>query len=200
MPQIDPNTETSVANEALSELLVPGIVNLDTETSQKATVVRRHFAPVRDYLQSKYPWNFCERYMLLQALPDVTPAFRYEFAYAFPTNPYCLTARNYWDDCTCRWTNKSWKVQGRQILAHTGPTLKLCFTARVCEVPLWNRAFKNAFKLGLAAACVELCKDESIAESIAQKAQAALDDAYPVDAGEGTEDDPPEPNIIMARF
>lgn len=195
MAQIHPMTETAVANEALSFLLLPGITDLDSETSQKGTVLRRHFASVRDTMQAGYPWNFCERYRILNALPSVTPAFRFQYAYALPNVPWCLTARDI--DCA---HGHMWKVQGRRLVTNLGPTIKLIFTARVTEVPEWSPLFRTAFALGLAAACGELCKDQDIVARVSARADAALQSAYPTDAGEGAADQEPEREIILARY
>ena len=67
MAQVHQNTETAVANEALSHIREPGVVSIDSDAGRKADVVRLHFASVRDALQRRYPWNFNKTRVTLTA-------------------------------------------------------------------------------------------------------------------------------------
>lgn len=192
MAQLDPQTETAVASQALSELLIPAITDLDSETNASAKVVRTHFAATRDAMQRQFPWNFCEREKTLDPDPDATASFRFTYSYVLP--PDCLAARSL--HCVNR---RDWKVVGRRILTCAGPQIKLVYTARVVEVPQWDALFRIAFVLALALACKQLCKDQKRIAQITDAADKALRAAWPVDAAEGTPDELPMADVIAAR-
>lgn len=186
-------TETAVANEALSLLRQPAITDL-LGPDHSAKVMRKHFAAVRDGLLRRYPWNFAEKYATLQAQPDKAPAFRYKYAYALPTD--CLAARDLY-----RVQRQHWKVQGRSILSNTGPSINLIYTRNDTDVAEWDALFRMAFSTALAARCApEIAKDLELESKKEQQAEAALQAAFPVDAGEGTPDEMPECDVILARY
>lgn len=196
MAQIHAQTETAVANEALSHLLLPGIADLVSDTTIKGITLRLHFAATRDAMLRSYPWNFAERFARLNALPDVKPAFRFRHAYALPNAPaWCLQARELEDV-----HRKQWKVQGRQLLCNHGPCVNLVFTALISDVAQWDALFRTAFGLALAVNCGVLCKDRAILQDVAQKAADALPNAEDADAQEGTQDELPMQDVIGARF
>lgn len=194
MAQVHAQTETAVACEALSHLLLPAITDLDADTSQSGKVLRKHFAAVRDAMMRQYPWNFAEREKTLTVDPDAPASVRYTYAYALPNDPYCLAARSLY----CVHID-SWKLNGRRILTNVGPTVTLIYTARILEVPQWDAMFRTAFALALAVACKELCKDEETVGTVQRAAADALANAWPVDAAEGVPDEMPELEITAVR-
>lgn len=194
MAQLHAQTETAVANEALSHLLLPAIVDLDADTSQSGRVLRKHFAAVRDAMMRQYPWNCCEREKTLTVDPDAEVSVQFAYSYVLPNTPYCLAARRLWQI-----DRRMWKLRGRNIVTNCGPTVTLIYTALIADVSQWDALFRNAFALALAVACKELCKDEEVVETVQKAAGDALAAAWPVDAAEGTPDEMPVLDVIAIR-
>lgn len=197
MPQIHPQTETAVANEALSLIRQPPIGDLASDTTKPARVLRTHFAAVRDALLRKYPWNFAESYQQLNALPT-KPPFRFNYAYALPQD--CLKAIEI-EGCRGLDRQRTWKVQGRQIVTNVGPVINLIYTRNETSVAVWDALFREAFAIALASrAAPEIAKDEQVSEAVMQQSAQALEEAFPVDAGEGAPEEMPDGDILDARF
>lgn len=197
MAQFDPQTETSVAIQALSELLLPAITDLVSDTSQAARVLRKFFAVTRDSLQRQYPWNYCEAEATLNVDPDAPASARFRYSYLLPgtADQYCLRALDLHGV-----HRREWKVVGRRLLTNVGPQVILIFTRRVTEVPLWDALFRSAFVLALAYACKELCKDQERLAEIKADAKDALTTAWPADASEGVPHELPMPDVLASRF
>jgi hypothetical protein len=194
MALIHAMTETAVANEALSLLRQSAITNVESDTDHVAKVLRKHFAGVRDALLRRYPWNFAEREAVLTALPDV-PTGVWQYAYALPNKPYCLTARK-----LHREHHRHWKVRGRTLVSNIGPSVTLIYTALVDDVSQWDALFRMAFSTALAARCApEIAKDLELEQLKSAQAQDALAAAFPTDSAEGTADEVEECEIITAR-
>lgn len=193
MPQIDPNTETDVANAALSAIKVGKILSIDADDTERAKTVRRHFAKVRDALQRRYKWNFNEGRLKLPA-GGSTPEF--DFCNRFPFTADMLGVR---EVRGCR--RSDWKVSGRSVIANAAAPLKVVASMREPSVAVWDALFKVTFIAALAYALApELAKDDDTISRADTAAKAALAAATPVDAGEGTPDQPEDQDVILARF
>lgn len=196
MALLHPNNETAVANEALDHLGKEPIDDIETSQSDAAKTMRRHFASVRDALQRRYPWNYCTGPALLQKSPTA-PVAGFKSAYVFSNEPYCLAVRELFD---CR--RERWKVSGRRVLCDlTSGTARARITWRETTVALWDVQFRNGFALALAAAgCIKLTEDNTLKGSLSEEAERGFEEAFGVDASEGTSDAPETPDVILARF
>lgn len=193
MPQIAANTETELANAALSAIKVGKILSIDADDTEKAKAVRKHFALVRDALQRRYKWNFNEDRLKLAA-GGSEPEF--DFCNRFPFTPDMLGVR---DVRGCR--RRDWKVSGRSVIANAAAPLKVVASMRVVNPGVWDALFKVCFIAALAYALApELAKDDDTIEKAKVAAKDALAAATPVDAGEGTPDEPEDQDVILARF
>ena len=112
-----------------------------------------------------------------------------------PNNPKCLRVRRL-DGCTKR----EWSIEGNQLLTNRGPRINIIYSRLEPRVALWDVQFRNAFAWSLAASLGEIVKDEQVIATAAGKARDALAEAFPVDAEESGEDEPPMFDIIAARF
>lgn len=195
MPQIDPNTETAVANEALSSIKAGFILSIDADVTDKSKVVRKFFASTRDALQRIYPWNFNEQYLSLPA-SAVSPLFRFQRRFPFLNDPYILRIRE-----VPHTHRRHWKVQGRSVLANCGAPLKVIASVRITDVSVWDSLFRTAFVAALAYAMApELSKDDDTIDRAKVAANDALARAFPVDASEGTAEQFEEQDIILSRY
>lgn len=193
MAQQADSSETGVAIRALSHIRKPAITSIDDDTSDTTLVVKKHFATVRDALLRQYPWNFAEDFATLPAMAE-TPLFDFNYFYLMPQD--------------CLWVRKvkgcgsgKWKVmKGRRIACNLRAPLKIAYTRRVVEVPLWDALFSTAFAMHLAVACApELAADENIAASVANTAAEMLAQAYPPDAAEQGDVDLPDTDWVTCR-
>jgi hypothetical protein len=193
MAQLAENSETEVANLALSHIKKPRITSIDDDRSNTANVLRLHFASVRDALQRQYPWNFCEDFASLNAVADSAPLFG--FARYFELPPDCLWVREV-KGCG----SNEWRVMGRRIATNADAPLKIRFTKRTPQVPIWDALFKVVFPMHLAVAiAAELSTDEKIASVVAEKAGEMLEQAYPSDAAESGDVALPQTDWVSCR-
>jgi len=189
------HTETDVANEALSACKAAPLLSLDAADTEKARLLRQHFAPVRDTLQRLYVWNFNEAFLSLPegggAIPD---GFGYSHRFPFTTD--MLGVR---DVVGCG--RRDWKVQGRSIVAAVSGPLKVVASVRVPAVEVWDPLFRTTFVASLAYAIApRLSTDDELIERLRRAAQDALAQATPIDAGEGDPEQPEEQDVILSRF
>jgi len=192
VPQLDPNTETDIANAALSSIKAGKILSIDADNTDKAIVVRKHFAKTRDALQRLYKWNFNEAYLKLPA-GGAAPAFG--FKKRFPWTADILRIREV--PCVSR---RHWRVQGRSVIANAGAPLNVVASVRVTDVGQWDALFKMVMIAALAEAIApEAAKDDDTIDRASKAAAAALAKATPVDANEGTPDEPEEQDVILSR-
>lgn len=195
MPQVALKTETAIANEALSACKAGKILSLDADDTDKAKILRKHYATTRDALQRLYRWNFNEDYVSLPEGGGAIPA-GFPFQHRFPFTANMLGVR---DVIGC--SKRDWKVQKRSVLANAAGPLKV--VASMCEpdVALWDSLFRTVMIAALAfAISPEVATDEETTERVRRNAEAALARATPVDAGEGVPDQPENFDVISERF
>lgn len=78
--------KTDIANLALGKLGVSlSIVDLETENTQQAKVVRRHFRMALDAILELHNWSFATQYQAL-ALHSEDPGDGYGYAYVMPSD------------------------------------------------------------------------------------------------------------------
>lgn len=193
MPQLSANTETEIANAALSSIKAGKILSIDGDDTDKAKVVRKWFAIVRDGLQRRYKWNCTESRLTLPSGGTPPP---FGFCLRFPWTADMLGVR---DVHGCH--RRSWKVEGRSIIANAAAPLKVVASVRVTDVASWDVLLKATMIAMLAYAIApEAGKDDDTTDRAKEAAQAALAAATPVDAGEGSPDTPEEQDVILARY
>lgn len=195
MPQVAVNTETAIANEALSACKAGKLLSLDADDTDKAKVVRKHFAPVRDALQRLYLWNFNEAYL---SLPEGGTAIPAGFAYTTrcPLTAPVLRVR---EVIGC--SKRDWKVQGRSIVANAAAPLQVVASIRQPSVAVWDPLFRMVMVAALANAIApEVATDDDTIRRVKDAAAAALAQATPVDAGEAAEAEQDDYTVISDRF
>jgi hypothetical protein len=195
MPLIAENTEVAVANEALSACKAGRLLSIDADDTEKAKIVRKHFAPTRDALQRSYQWNFNEDFKVLPA-SAAPPPEGFGFSKRFPWTPDMLGVRTV-KGCGRR----DWKVQGRSVLANVPGPLKVVASIRQPSVAVWDALFREVMVAALAYAIApEVATDDETIERARKAAESALQRATPVDAGEGEADQPDDFDVIAGRW
>lgn len=190
-------TETAVANEALGHLGASPIVSIDSGSDFKSKTCRSLFPTARDTLLRRYPWNFAEARAQIAAA-STPPLFGFSYSYPLPNTPYCLAVRELPDADKC----DKWRVVGRSVYCDLLSPISLIFTYRCVDVALWDPQFRTAFSFALASLLARpIAKDADLKKEMEQQAQDACNDAFPVDASEGNDDnEAPEQDIIRERF
>jgi len=146
--------KTDIANLALGFLgSTQSVIDLDTETTAQAKVIRRHYKIALQEFLEKHPWNFATGYGKL-LLIESSPSSGYAYAYGTPSDalvvrqiaPKDSYRRMYiYEDNTIDF--KEYLISG-QIQIHTDLRDAYCqFTKDISE----NDAVPNYFGKGLAA-------------------------------------------------
>lgn len=93
-------TKTDVANLALGKLGSSSIIiNVDTESSQIAKIVRRHFSMSLTAILEKHPWTVLTKSAAL-ALVEENPSPKWQYSYSMPEDGQVirrLAMDNYFD-------------------------------------------------------------------------------------------------------
>lgn len=188
MAQLPDVSETAVANMALSLLQAQPLINLAADTHKEARAMQKWFAPVRDALLRRYPWNFAEERAALPALTAKPPWGDGNY-YLQPAD--CLRVLR-----VDKAGPKDWKVvSGRRILSCKGPPLNIVYTKRITDTQAWDSLFVQAMALALAErAGGEIARDRRIPADKAAEVREALAEAFPADAQEGSADSDAEPD------
>jgi hypothetical protein len=92
------------------------------------------------------------------------PAFGYAYAYALPTDPWCLRA---WGLSKAHHGSASWEVEGRDILTDEGTALYLHFIADVPDVATWPPALADLFAEALGESIAYRITGDRNAEALA---------------------------------
>ena len=82
-------SEVDICNQALYNLGVDTPIVALTDDSSNARACNRIYARLRDTLLQQHPWNFAINRATLAALA-AKPGYEYTYAYALPTDPFCL--------------------------------------------------------------------------------------------------------------
>jgi len=84
-------TKSDIAQLALGHLgLSQTVLDLSTENTVQAKVIRRHFRSTLDRMLMKHEWGFATHFGVLN-LREETPVLSYQFAYNLPND--CLVPR-----------------------------------------------------------------------------------------------------------
>jgi hypothetical protein len=172
--------KNDIANLALGRLGVSlSIVDLATENSQQAKIVRRHFRMSLDALLEMHEWNFATKFLpLILQEEDPTPMFK--FSYVVPSDALIVreiaregffSNRRQYEDEKEKW-QQVYSSSGVVIYSNT-PDAHAKYTVRISE----DIAMPNHFGRALAA---QLSMD--IAPSLITNNFAKIRDTLNVDA------------------
>jgi hypothetical protein len=146
--------KTDIANLALGRLGVSlSVVDLETENSQQAKIIRRHFRMSLDSLLEMHDWNFATKYLPL-ILQEEDPTLVFKFAYVVPSDALVIreiaregffSNRNQYQDEKEKW-QQVYSSSGQLIYSNT-PDAHAKYTVRIPD----NIAMPNHFGRALAA-------------------------------------------------
>lgn len=178
------------------------------ENTKAGRLVRLHYPTVRDGLLRSHPWNFAVRRAALAQL-SVTPSFEFDYAYALPTDPYCLKVLRTSFEAT---GFSSAAVYGFPGLFGYGPipvehrietidvsgtpvrallinesSVSIEYVARIEDVSLYDPMFVDCLAAKLAAEiAIGLTDNQSTAKTAMDIYQMKMSEARTMDAQEGS--------------
>ena len=156
-----------------------------SETDNRAPVrwMRRNYAPTRDALIRKHPWNCAKARAILPAMTEA-PAFGWAFFYQIPDD--CLRVLPLADLGKFNGVPVPFEVEARRILTSAKAPLKVIYL-RVIERDDMDALFVQALAATLAAKAAHfITGKQSMTDRAGQIAREAVLEAQMVDGLEGT--------------
>lgn len=190
-------SDVQVCNIALRNLREQPIASM-TENSEPARLCNAFYADALDYYLARHPHNFALRRAIL-AQKSEAPAYQYAYAYALPTDPYCIRAYQVWHNG--RHWKTGWVVEGRELLTDLDADIYLRFIARVTDVRQYAPTFVEAFSSHLASLLAyPLTRDEKVVKKWEDRATDAWKAHRMADGGEGFEEEPEDGVFVAERY
>lgn len=190
---------TRLGHEQISE---------EEETTKAGRLCRLHWPIVRDSVLRSHPWNFAIRRATLARL-SATPNHEFTYAYALPTDPYCLKvirtsfeADGYsstavygypglvgYGALPIEYRIESIDVSGspvRSILCNE-TSMKIEYIARIEDVAQYDDLFVDAVSAKMAAElAIPLTDNQAAAKTMMELYQMKMAEARVNDAQEGS--------------
>ncbi len=185
-------SETDICNQALLLLQAKTIISL-TEDSTAARLCNGKYTKMRDATLRAYPWNCAMEFDSLAQSTD-TPAWKYDYKYALPTDPYCLRVIEMEYEETY-----SWKVMGR-FLVTNNTECNIQYIKRITDPNDMDVLLQDTISTRLAAEICNAIAGPKMFEGIWKLYQAKLREARSVDAQEGSPDDLMGDSFLDARL
>lgn len=183
-------SKTEIANWALLKLGAGRISNIDTESDEKARILKSIYEPVRDSLLQKYPWKFCLKRDALTPDTDA-PAWGYAYQYTVPSD--YLALRSIEDD-------PEYTLEDGKILTDAGTSLYIRYHRRVTTEASFHPLFVEAFVCKLAwEACERITQSSSKKDDMTKQFSFAINEAFTADAIEASMEELPESSWLEAR-
>lgn len=187
------NTKVDMANLALSHLKEPAIQDFDF-SGVASRWFRNNYAAKLDAYLAMHDWDFA---MALDNLAADTrsPAFRWKYQYSLPSQCLRLPVQTETGDRNGR--RVKFEVIGSKLMTDCPPPFRLRFVRRIATEAQFPPLFVHGFSCFLAAGLAHvLTGKNSLAQTMQQEAENALDVASTVDAQQG-EPEPMEPSEII---
>lgn len=185
------NSELDIYNLALTRIGHEPLSS-PTEQGKAGDRCRLHYPVIRDTVLMAHPWNFAVRRQELAQLSE-TPAFEFDYAYALPTDPYCLRVlRTEWEAsgyAPFNWRVESINVDGTPVraLLCNEPSVSIEYIARITDVALFSALFVDTLAARLAAEiAISMTDNQAAAKTMMDFYAAKLAEARTMDAQEGS--------------
>lgn len=204
------STVTSVLdiyNLALTRIGHEPMASVD-ERGKGGDRCRLHYPVMRDAVLAGHPWNFAIRRVALAQL-SFTPAFEFTYAFALPTDPYCLRViRTEWESAgysstavygfpgfhglhpqAIEWRVESVNVSGTPVraLLCNESACKIEYIARIDDVSQFSPLFVDALAARLAAEiAISMTDNQSASQTMMQMYMQKMAEARIMDSFEGT--------------
>lgn len=178
------NTVVSICNLALVRIGATRISAL-TDDSKSAILCNAMWEPSRDEVLSEHFWN-CASARQTLAQDSTAPAFRFDYRYPLPTNPYCLSVRALYEDDDE--SDEAWSVEGRYLLTNLDDEdvdVNIEYTKQVADPTEFSAWLVYPLALRLAShLAYAIAESNSLKNEILQEYEAELLRAREADARE----------------
>lgn len=158
--------------------------NIDTETTIEALMGNQYFEDTLDEILSEHSWNFATfRAELAQSA--TTPEYEYEYYYALPNNPYCITVVEAVNSDA--YEVDDYEVENGRYIATDSATLKIKYIGRSSNYTQLPPKFKAALIYLLASKfATAFTNNVSMSERMYGAYELQLRKAKTHDAKQGT--------------
>lgn len=200
-------SELDIYNLALTRIGHEPVSSL-TEASKGADRCRLHYPAMRDAVLRAHPWNFAIRRAALAQL-SFTPAFEFTYAFALPTDPYCLKvlrtsyeAEGYsstsvygypglvgYGAMPIEYRIETVSIDGTDVraLLCNESSMSIEYIARITDTSQYDALFVDALAARLAAEiAIAMTDNHAASRTMMEFYQMKLSEARVVDAQEGT--------------
>lgn len=180
----------------------------ETENTKAGRLVRLHYPTIRDAILRAHTWNFAIRRASLSAL-STTPVFEYLYAFALPTDPYCLKVIRTSYEADGFSSSAIYGYPGMvsygtipieyriETINHSGTpvrvllsnesTMSIEYIARIEDVSLFDPLFVDCLAARLAAELsIPLTDNQAATKTLLEIYQMKLSEARVMDAQEGS--------------
>lgn len=174
------SSAVSICSNALLQLGDQPIASL-TEDTDRALLCSNLWPQVRDYILRKHPWA-CTRATVTLAYEATAYSFDWDHSYLLPGD--CMRVLQ----VGVRGERPQFEIQGRRVLINKA-TLPLVYQKRQEDPSQWDAAMADAACAEMVARLAyPITKSASLAELMAGKARAVMQQAQAVNG----QDNPPE--------
>jgi hypothetical protein len=176
-------SEVGIVSEALMQLGLPPVLNLDDDNDAPTKVARRAINQRRQAFLSNNNWNFATIQGVATLIADRAPTVDFSAYYAVPVDCLRVVRVGSSDDPIGQY---DWAYQGGEIL-YTGdaPSIPIEYVKDVIDYSLWSPLVVSAFILDLAAwLCMPLTRDLKMKAAVQQDALNAYREAAAIDLQE----------------
>lgn len=183
-------SKTDDVNWALDKLGETGINDVDTDSVEKARVMKRLYDPVKASLLQRYPWSFAIKRTSLS--PDVTaPDWGYTYQYTLPTDYLAMYELK--DDT-------GYNIESGKILTDEGPVLRIRYIRRATTETFSQPLFSEALATRLAwEACEKITQSTTKKDNLNADFLRIIHEAKSANAIEQPEKYLPESSWLESR-
>lgn len=176
-------SEVGIVSEALMQLGLPPVLNLDDDSDAPTRVARRIINQRRQAFLANNQWNFATIQGVATLVADRAPTIDYDAYYSVPADCLRVVRVGSSDDPIGQ---NDWAYQGGEIL-YTGDaaTIPIEYVKDVTDYSLWSPLVVDAFILELAVKlCMPLTRDLKMKDFLMKEAVNAYREAAAVDLQE----------------
>lgn len=166
-------TKTLIAKLAIGHLGDRDIGDIDDQFDQDAVTLKTRYDHARDLVYLGHDWKWARRSAELQLLP-ITPAVRFDFAYALPPNFARLSNVARFEDMTGVLNDADWTISEGQL--HTNEeAVFMDYVAKDWSEAQWPSYFAEAVALNLAEiSCLKITHDRGLKGQLAKQFQQTV--------------------------
>lgn len=184
-------SDVDICNMALTAIGHKTITSL-LEASEAARKCNVYLQKVIDAVLRAYPWNCAMARATLVQIAE-TPVFGFSYKYALPTNPYCLRVLQLSDK------SMKFKIEGGVLLCDEA-TAKILYIARIAAGSMDSLLVDTVAARMAAELAYPLANSHTLQANMWKIYETKIEEAYQVDAQEGTPDEVEVTDWLNVRY